>query len=310
MLANPHALVEGCIITCVRDPGQARVHLRPRRGAARASDASARRRRARPAPPGTSARTSSGSGFDLEHRRPRRRRRLHLRRGDRAARLPRGPPRPAPAQAAVPRRRRPVRLADGRQQRRDDRERALHRAQRRRLVPAVRHREVARASRCSRVSGHVDRPRHLRGAARHHDARAARVRRRDARRSASSSSGCPGGSSVPMLTAEHLDIPMTYEDMAAVGTMLGTGTPMVFDDTVSRGQGGHPLAGVLQARVLRQVHAVPRGHRTGSPARWRSSRTATAARARSTCSSTSAARSWAAPSAPSATRPPPRSRPP
>ena len=43
----------------------------------------------------------------------------------------------------------------------------------------------------------------------------------------------PGGSSVPMLTAEHLDIPMTYEDMAAAGTMLGTGTPMVFDSTVS-----------------------------------------------------------------------------
>ena len=36
-----------------------------------------------------------------------------------------------------------------------------------------------------------------------------------------------------MLTEEHLDIPMTYEDMAAAGTMLGTATPMVFDDTVS-----------------------------------------------------------------------------
>ena len=43
----------------------------------------------------------------------------------------------------------------------------------------------------------------------------------------------PGGSSVPMLTSDHLDIPMTYEDMAAAGTMLGTGTPMLFDDTVS-----------------------------------------------------------------------------
>ena len=43
----------------------------------------------------------------------------------------------------------------------------------------------------------------------------------------------PGGSSVPMLTAEHLDIPLTYEDLAAAGTMLGTGTPMVFDTTTS-----------------------------------------------------------------------------
>ncbi|MCX6422066.1 MAG: NADH-quinone oxidoreductase subunit NuoF [Actinobacteria bacterium] len=43
----------------------------------------------------------------------------------------------------------------------------------------------------------------------------------------------PGGSSVPMLIAEHLDLPLTYEEMAAAGTMLGTGTPMLFDDTVS-----------------------------------------------------------------------------
>ena len=43
----------------------------------------------------------------------------------------------------------------------------------------------------------------------------------------------PGGSSVPLLTVEHLDLPMTYEEMAAAGTMLGTGTPMIFDETVS-----------------------------------------------------------------------------
>ena len=43
----------------------------------------------------------------------------------------------------------------------------------------------------------------------------------------------PGGSSVPMLVEEHLDLPLTYEDMAGAGTMLGTGTPMVFDETVS-----------------------------------------------------------------------------
>ena len=43
----------------------------------------------------------------------------------------------------------------------------------------------------------------------------------------------PGGSSVPMLTADHLDTPMTYEAMAEAGTMLGTGTPMVFNNTIS-----------------------------------------------------------------------------
>jgi NADH-quinone oxidoreductase subunit F len=43
----------------------------------------------------------------------------------------------------------------------------------------------------------------------------------------------PGGSSVPMLTADHLDTPMTYEAIAEAGSMLGTGTPMVFDETTS-----------------------------------------------------------------------------
>ena len=36
-----------------------------------------------------------------------------------------------------------------------------------------------------------------------------------------------------LLTDEHLDLPLTYEAMAEAGTMLGTGTPMVFDQTVS-----------------------------------------------------------------------------
>ena len=43
----------------------------------------------------------------------------------------------------------------------------------------------------------------------------------------------PGGSSVPMLTPDHLDVPLTYEDMTAAGTMLGTGTAMLFDQTTS-----------------------------------------------------------------------------
>jgi NADH-quinone oxidoreductase subunit F len=43
----------------------------------------------------------------------------------------------------------------------------------------------------------------------------------------------PGGSSVPMLTPDHLDVPLTYEDMVSAGTMLGTGTAMLFDQTTS-----------------------------------------------------------------------------
>ncbi|MGH3643414.1 MAG: NADH-quinone oxidoreductase subunit NuoF [Mycobacterium sp.] len=41
----------------------------------------------------------------------------------------------------------------------------------------------------------------------------------------------PGGSSTPLLTAEHLDVPLDYENMAGVGSMLGTKALQIFDET-------------------------------------------------------------------------------
>ena len=41
----------------------------------------------------------------------------------------------------------------------------------------------------------------------------------------------PGGSSTPLLTAEHLDVPLDYEGVAAVGSMLGTKALQIFDET-------------------------------------------------------------------------------
>ncbi|MGH2714839.1 MAG: NADH-quinone oxidoreductase subunit NuoF [Thermoleophilaceae bacterium] len=41
----------------------------------------------------------------------------------------------------------------------------------------------------------------------------------------------PGGSSAPVLTAEHLDLPFTYEAMAEAGSMLGTASVIVVDDS-------------------------------------------------------------------------------
>ena len=41
----------------------------------------------------------------------------------------------------------------------------------------------------------------------------------------------PGGSSTPMLTQEHLDVPLDYEGMMGVGSMLGTRALQMFDDT-------------------------------------------------------------------------------
>lgn len=41
----------------------------------------------------------------------------------------------------------------------------------------------------------------------------------------------PGGSSTPIFTEEHLDVPLDYEGVAAAGSMLGTKALQIFDDT-------------------------------------------------------------------------------
>ncbi|WP_036501255.1 NADH-quinone oxidoreductase subunit NuoF [Nocardia aobensis] len=41
----------------------------------------------------------------------------------------------------------------------------------------------------------------------------------------------PGGSSTPLFTAEHLDVPLDYESVGAAGSMLGTKALQIFDDT-------------------------------------------------------------------------------
>ncbi len=41
----------------------------------------------------------------------------------------------------------------------------------------------------------------------------------------------PGGSSTPILTDEHLDVPLDFEEMAAAGSLLGTRALQIFDET-------------------------------------------------------------------------------
>jgi NADH-quinone oxidoreductase subunit F len=43
----------------------------------------------------------------------------------------------------------------------------------------------------------------------------------------------PGGSSTPMFTAEHLDVPLDFEGAVEAGSILGTTAVMVFNETVS-----------------------------------------------------------------------------
>ena len=259
MMANPHTLIEGVIITSLRDPlpttrsstSAARsLHVVPPPAARRRGGL--RRRLPRQEHPRLRLRP--------RHHRARRRRRLHLRRGDRAARLARGPPRPAAAAAAVPRRRRPLRPPDGGQQRRVDRHRCPRIiAQRRRLVHrrwAPRSPRASASSPCpatSRTPGQYEAPLGI-------TLRELLDLAGGIREGHELKFWTPGGSSTPLLTAEHLDVPLDFESVGAAGSMLGTRALQIFDETTCVVRAVAALDRVLQARVLRQVHAVPRGH--------------------------------------------------
>ena len=75
----------------------------------------------------------------------------------------------------------------------------------------------------------------------------------------------PGGSSTPLLTAEHLDVPLDFEGVAEVKLDARHPRPADLRRDHLRGPGGAALDRVLQARVLRQVHALPRGHLVAGP---------------------------------------------
>ena len=120
---------------------------------------------------------------DVDDRAPPRRRRVHLRRGDGAARVARGQARPAALEAAVPGGRGPLRVADRRQQRRDDHDRpADHRAWAARSTRSSAS-QNSRGTRVVSLSGNVVDGRQLRDRARHEPARPdLRHRRRHPRR--------------------------------------------------------------------------------------------------------------------------------
>ncbi|CAA9223987.1 MAG: NADH-ubiquinone oxidoreductase chain F, partial [uncultured Blastococcus sp.] len=245
----------------LRDPVGVRRHLRPRRGGARPPPAGGRRggglcrrlpRRGHPR-----FRLRPGAG------RARRRGCLHLRRGDGAARLARGLPRPAPAQAAVPRRRRPLRRADGHQQRRDPGQRPVRRARRRRLVQGVRAGEVARPQDLLAV-GPCRPPGPVRGPHGDHDARAARDGRRRA-----------PGPRAEVLDAGRLLDAVLHRRAPRRPARLRLRRRGRLHARHHRADGvrrdrfdrrGHPAVHrVLRARELRQVHPVPRGHLLAGP---------------------------------------------
>ena len=171
-----------------------------------------------------------GSSFYVPAARAPRLRRLHLRRGDRAARVARRQEGPAALQAAVPGELRPLWQADDDQQHRDFRRGAVDHRQRRAALPRDRQAQQRR---------HQD----LLGGRRRGASRAT-TRSRWARRSPSCSNSpaasrggralkavIPGGSSAPVLPAKvMMDITMDYDAIAKAGSMLGSGAVIVMDE--------------------------------------------------------------------------------
>jgi len=52
----------------------------------------------------------------------------------------------------------------------------------------------------------------------------------------------PGGSSSPWLMADHYDIPLTFDDLAKAGSMLGSGAIIVMDESADVVQAAARLA--------------------------------------------------------------------
>ena len=78
----------------------------------------------------------------------------------------------------------------------------------------------------------------------------------------------PGGSSVPVFTPDEIDTPADFDSIQAAGSFLGSAAIIVVDDRGLHGAARAAGREVLQARVVREVHAVPRGDALdGEPAR-------------------------------------------
>ena len=76
----------------------------------------------------------------------------------------------------------------------------------------------------------------------------------------------PGGSSVPILMPDQIDIPASFDDIAARRLAARLGRDHRARRHHRHGVAGRKPAALLPARIVRQVHAVPRRHRLAVPA--------------------------------------------
>ena len=79
----------------------------------------------------------------------------------------------------------------------------------------------------------------------------------DGRKYKAVQTGGPSGGCIP---AEFLDMPVDYESLAKVGSIMGSGGMIVMDDTSCMVDVAKYFMDFCMTRVLRQMHSVPRGH--------------------------------------------------
>ena len=193
---------------------------------------------------------------------------------------------------------------DHREQRRDARLRAAHRAARRRLVPRHRTGEEPWPEALLRVRSRRPTGR-LRAADGHAAARDhLRACRRHPERPPAEGASFPGGASMPPFTAGEIDVPMDMDSVQKAGLVPRLGGHHGDGRLHLHGVGAAQPDQLLPPRVVRPVHAVPRGHRLARPRAARARERRPRRRPTSTCSSTSPTTSRATPSARWPTAPP------
>ena len=74
--------------------------------------------------------------------------------------------------------------------------------------------------------------------------------------------GGPSGGCIP---ASLIDTPIDYDNLLAIGSMMGSGGLIVMDEDTCIGY-RQVFPGIHRRRKLRQVHAVPRGHQASAGA--------------------------------------------
>ena len=228
MERNPHLLFEGCLIAC-HAIGAKVAYIYIRGEFLHVQNVLEQQLEAAYAK-GYAGKNVMGLGFDCDIYIHRGRGRVRSRRRDRAARVARRQARAAAAEAAVPGGGRAVRRAHRGQQRGNIVERAVRAAARCRGVRGARAGEKRRPEAVLRQRPRGQ-ARRVRSVDEDDAARADfRLRGRRPRRPCLKAV-IPGGSSVPILLPDQLDIEASFDGVAKAGSLLGSAGIIVLDDT-------------------------------------------------------------------------------